>query len=152
MAVLLAMTQLITEQANLQTPTFLLKRIGTSPAPWYAQQKHETGWGYEKPLAGIVKERFDILGKDFLSVAEAAHYCCLGLSQFASKAAPQLTAHDFCGKKVYRVADLRALMEKAPLWQRSLNAVNHTSSTGAKVDGSSVAHLVPYPNKRPRRC
>ena len=23
------------------------------------------------------QQRFDILGKDFLSVAEAAHYCCL---------------------------------------------------------------------------
>ena len=94
------------------------------------------------------KIRFDILGKDFLSVAEAAHYCCVSLSTFTRKVEPQLVVHDFFGKKVYRLDDLRGLMEKAPLWQRSTRGNNRTSSTGETVDASSVAHLVPYPETK----
>lgn len=59
-------------------------------------------------------------------------------SHFAPKVEPQVVVHDFFGKKVYRVAVLLGLMEKAPLWQRSTSGRSRTSSTDAKVDASSA--------------
>ena len=94
------------------------------------------------------KPRFDILGKIVLSKPEAAHYCCLSIDQFHRKAAPNLTAYDVCGKKVYRVADLKEFVEQAPVWQRSISAVKPGYSTGGRVTARSVAHLVPYANQR----
>ena len=58
-------------------------------------------------------------GKDYLTQAEAAAYCCVSLRQFTSKA-PEvgLFPFKFMGKLVYRKEDLQKAMEDAR-WQQS---------------------------------
>jgi len=46
--------------------------------------------------------RFDIRGKDWLTVDEAAHYCGVSISQFKTKAREyDLDPREFMGKKLY---------------------------------------------------
>jgi hypothetical protein len=48
---------------------------------------------------------FDLRGKDWLTEAEAAHYCGVSLTQFA-KHSRQFKARRFLGKKLYSRAEL----------------------------------------------
>ncbi|MEW6169282.1 MAG: hypothetical protein AB1651_16545 [Pseudomonadota bacterium] len=57
---------------------------------------------------------FDIAGKDFLTVEEAAHYACVSYSQFRAKAREYgLRPFPWMGKTVYRKDDIRRAMERA---------------------------------------
>lgn len=56
----------------------------------------------------------NLLGKDFFSEAEAAHYCCVSLSQFRERAAQHgIVSIWFMGKKLYRREDLQRAIERA---------------------------------------
>jgi len=56
----------------------------------------------------------NLLGKDFFSEAEAAHYCCVSLSQFRERAPEyNIVATWFMGKKLYRREDLQRAIERA---------------------------------------
>jgi hypothetical protein len=63
------------------------------------------------------KAELNIVGKDYLTEDEAAHYCCVSYSQFRRCAQEySLQPRTFMGKKVYRKTDLQRAMEA--LWQR----------------------------------
>lgn len=70
----------------------------------------------------------NIAGKDYLTIPEAAHYCCVSVSQFR-KLAPRIGVFpfEFMGKVVYRKADLRLAMESAA--NRQIENVSTASLT-----------------------
>lgn len=60
----------------------------------------------------------NLLGKDYLTEEEAAHYCCVSFSQFRKRVAEYgIVPGTFMGKKVYRRDDLKKAIEKS--WQPS---------------------------------
>lgn len=62
----------------------------------------------------------DLRGKDYLAEKEAAHYCCVSITQFRSKMTEYCIAPlVFMGKKVYRRHDLQQAIEHGRGWQRS---------------------------------
>jgi hypothetical protein len=58
---------------------------------------------------------FDLRGKDWLTEAEAAHYCGVSLTQFA-KHLRQFKARRFLGKKLYSRAELFDAIAMAEPW------------------------------------
>jgi hypothetical protein len=58
---------------------------------------------------------FDLRGKDWLTEAEAAHYCGVSLRQFQEHAR-QFNARRFMGKKLYSRIELFDAIGRAPLW------------------------------------
>ena len=73
---------------------------------------------------------FDLRGKDWLTEAEAAHYCGVCLTQFAKAKFP---ARRFLGKKLYSRALLDESIAASPEWQPSTNAKVSGISTGVKM-------------------
>ena len=67
---------------------------------------------------------------DYLTTEDAAAYCRVSLSQF-KKHAPALCIRPFTfmGKKVYRKADLKSVMERA--WQQSTSGASPGISAGS---------------------
>ncbi|MFC4819200.1 hypothetical protein [Dokdonella ginsengisoli] len=63
---------------------------------------------------------FNLLGKDYLTEAEAAHYCCVSLSHFQQStdtlAEAGVRARRNLGKKVFLRAELSRMIENAPTW------------------------------------
>jgi hypothetical protein len=56
----------------------------------------------------------NLLGKDYFTEQEAAHYCCVSLSQFRKRMTEfSIVPGVFMGKKVYRRADLSKAMERS---------------------------------------
>ncbi|NMT33769.1 hypothetical protein HGQ62_03780 [Stenotrophomonas maltophilia] len=75
--------------------------------------------------------RFDIRGKDWLTVDEAAHYCGVSVSQFNAKAGEyDLSPRQFMGKKLY---------EKNELYR----AIYSSSDWGSKVAAGASPSIVP---------
>ena len=61
--------------------------------------------------------RFDLAGKDWLTVEEAAHYCGVSTSQFNAKTAEYgLEPRRFMGKKLYEKAALYRSISDAKEW------------------------------------
>lgn len=61
----------------------------------------------------------DLAGKDYFTVAEAAHYCGCSLSQFKAKIkGTPLQPGRMFGKTLYRRSDLQKLIEETA-WQPS---------------------------------
>lgn len=77
----------------------------------------------------------DLRGKDYFSVVEAAHYCCVSPDHFAKQESALrdmgIEPLRVMGKKVYRRADLAQFIEKSPEWQRCASAKKAGISTGA---------------------
>lgn len=60
-------------------------------------------------------EEFHLSGKDYLTEKEAAHYCCVSVSQLRAKG-PEIGIvpfRRFLGKNIYRRADLAHAIERA---------------------------------------
>lgn len=58
------------------------------------------------------KELINLLGKDYLTVIEAAHYAGVSVAQFnRHRKAYGITPRRFMGKVLYRKADLQAAIE-----------------------------------------
>ena len=64
----------------------------------------------------MTEKEFDLRGKDFFSELEAAHYCCVSLSQFRKNFGKyNIAPSTFMGKRIYRRDDLKRAMENQ--WQ-----------------------------------
>jgi hypothetical protein len=85
---------------------------------------------------------FDLRGKDWLTEAEAAHYCGVSLRQFQDHAR-RFRARRFMGKKLYSKAELFDAINQAPLWHDPKPLVS--SLLSGRLSG---ARLRPY---RPRK-
>ncbi|WP_414539284.1 hypothetical protein [Stenotrophomonas forensis] len=65
-------------------------------------------------------EKLDIVGKDWLTVDEAAHYCGVSRSQFDSNIADySIEPRNFMGKKLYEKAALYSAIYGSRQWSRS---------------------------------
>lgn len=72
---------------------------------------------------------FNLLGKDYLTTDEAAHYACVSSSQFRGRAREYgIEPIEFMGKKLYRKTDIQRAIENE--WRRSPFAAATTSSIG----------------------
>ena len=81
----------------------------------------------------------DLRGKDYLTIAEAAHFCGVSESQFREKAPRYgLTPRKFMGKVLYRRADLKEAIESA--WRQSENAGKHGIFVGRKMAILAKSH------------
>jgi hypothetical protein len=59
-----------------------------------------------------VDHQFYLSGKEHLTEPEAAHYCCVSLSQFKKKHLDYgIGSRRFIGKKIYRRSDLETAIE-----------------------------------------
>jgi len=82
----------------------------------------------------------DILGKDYLTRDEAAHYACLSLRKWdEARREYGIAAIPWAGKLVYRKADIQRAIENA--WQRSGGAGGAGYSSGAKAAGGAARVL-----------
>jgi hypothetical protein len=94
----------------------------------------------------------DLSGLDFLTEADAATYSRVSLSHFRKNLpALNLKAKRFLGRKLYRKSDLKKKIEEAPEWQQSIKEMEDTTSIGLNQVNNSVAHLVPYPEDKPKK-
>ena len=75
---------------------------------------------------------FDLRGKDWLSEAQAAHYCGVSLTQFRRNHA-QFKVRRFMGKRIYSRAELFDAIERAEPWLRSTREEPSTISTGERT-------------------
>jgi len=81
--------------------------------------------------------QFNLLGKDWLTVIEAAHYCGVHPDTFAKRADEYgLHPRNFMGKKLYEKAELYRAIHQAPLWHGS-------SSVGEALRPMSMGWLGP---------
>lgn len=70
--------------------------------------------------------KFNLLGKDWLTVREAAHYCGVHEDTFAKKASEyELHPRNFMGKKLYEKAELYRVIHESPPW----HGVDFTTSS-----------------------
>lgn len=68
-------------------------------------------------------KEFNLLGKDYFTLREAAHYCSVSESQFnAHSRSLGIQSTTFMGKRVFRRKDLQRAIEEKFQWQVSLNA------------------------------
>lgn len=86
----------------------------------------------------------NIMGKDWLTVEEAAFYCGVSVAQFNAKAPDLgLAPRNFMGKKLYEKAALYRSISGSSQWQRSPSTgatVSHIS-TGARPAGAVASPL-----------
>ncbi|NII75180.1 hypothetical protein FHW84_003778 [Dyella sp. SG562] len=81
--------------------------------------------------------QFNLLGKDWLTVIEAAHYCGVHPDTFAKRANEYgLHPRNFMGKKLYEKAELYRAIYQSPLWHGS-------SSVGGALPPMSMERLGP---------
>src|SRR5258706_2837302 len=79
----------------------------------------------------------NILGKDYLTQEEAAHYCCMSLRQFQEVSAGYgIRCGRFGGKLLYRRADLQGAIERE--WRAYEKLTAPTSSTGTTRKGKGT--------------
>jgi hypothetical protein len=83
---------------------------------------------------------FDLRGKDWLTEAEAAHYCGVSLRQFQDHARA-FNARRFMGKKLYSRAELFDAVQAAPLWYAPLKPYVPQPSLSGHVDPKIMARL-----------
>ena len=61
----------------------------------------------------------NLAGKDYFTIAEAAHYCCVSESHFCRNVrAAGLLPGKLWGKLIYRRSDLARMIEQQTLWPR----------------------------------
>jgi len=88
------------------------------------------------PAPVIVEHAISLLGKDYFTQTEAAHYCGMSISQFRAIAPSEgIVPAKFGGKLLYRRVDLQRAIERA--WQLYDKLQVHGSSTGASRMGSA---------------
>ncbi|WP_414615157.1 hypothetical protein [Stenotrophomonas pavanii] len=90
-------------------------------------------------------EKLDIVGKDWLTVDEAAHYCGVSRSQFDSNIADYgIEPRNFMGRKLYEKAALYSAIYGSKQWSRSQSsgAMAPRTSTGGKAASEAASPLV----------
>ncbi|AKC78020.1 hypothetical protein XB05_04105 [Xanthomonas arboricola] len=104
-------------------------------------------------------EPLNLAGKDWLNVAEAAHYCGVSESQSRKNAlAYGLAPRRFMGKQLYERSALYAAIHGAHQWQQSHStgaAIAHTSTgdrlesgTGSPSAASALMRLKKYEQRK----
>ncbi len=82
------------------------------------------------------KLHLNLLGKDYLTQDEAAHYCCMCTRQFQRIAQSEnIWPASFGGKLIYRRADLLRAMEGK--WQDLEELTGLGSWTGARLESAN---------------
>src|SRR5215467_14371388 len=98
-------------------------------------------------------EGLNLLGKDYFSEEEAAHYSCVTLEKFREQAALYgIRPSRFMNKRVYRRADIAAAIERG--WQPSGSEEAPGFSTGTRTASVSARHSARrdlYPGARRTR-
>src|SRR6266849_10308416 len=83
------------------------------------------------------KRDLNLLGKDYFTVDEAAHYACVSSSQFREHATKKgIFPFPWMGKHVYRKVDVQRVMEEEA-WQHYDGGGSRMSLTGATRKGST---------------
>jgi hypothetical protein len=94
--------------------------------------------------------RFDLAGKDWLTVEEAAYYCGVSISQFNTKAAGySLTPRNFMGKKLYEKAALYRAIHEASQWGQ-VRLTGYASEPQSPGVAAAFAKLARYESRRGR--
>jgi len=94
--------------------------------------------------------RFDLAGKDWLTVEEAAHYCGVSTSQFNAKAAEySLQPRNFIGKKLYEKPALYRAIHGASQWNREPPR-GYASIPESPGVAAAAAKLARYEKRRGR--
>jgi hypothetical protein len=94
--------------------------------------------------------RFDLAGKDWLTVEEAAHYCGVSISQFNTKAAGySLTPRNFMGKKLYEKAALYRAIHGASQWGQ-VSLTGYAAEPQSPGVAAALAKLARYERRRGR--
>lgn len=71
----------------------------------------------------MTKSDLNLLGKDYFTREEAAHYCCVSLSKFTEQhRCYGLLPFRFMGRVVFRKADIQQAMENQ--WERYTGSPN----------------------------
>jgi len=99
-------------------------------------------------------EDLNLSGKDWLTVDEAAFYCCVSVSQFYARAKEyNLEPREFMGKKLYEKAALYQAIFSAQKWPKSQSTGGATSptSTGARAVREAGSPSVASAHERLRR-
>ncbi|MFG6110646.1 hypothetical protein [Stenotrophomonas nematodicola] len=92
--------------------------------------------------------RFDLSGKDWLTVEEAAHYCGVSRSQFDSKIAEYgIEPRNFMGKKLYEKAGLHRAIHDASPWARTATS-GLAPAPSSPGPSEALARLARYERKR----
>ena len=82
---------------------------------------------------------FDLRGKDYLSQAEAGHYCCLSPNAFRDWSRVKgIQCGRIGGKLLYRRSDLTRAIENN--WRPSLKPVKGGISTGTRKTAHAGAN------------
>ena len=80
---------------------------------------------------------------DYLTTQDAADYCRVSLSQFKEHApALCIRPFTFMGKRVYRKADLKSVMERA--WQQSISGASPGTLAGSIVEVGTAKVSAPF--------
>ena len=57
-----------------------------------------------------------LASKDYLTVPEAAEYACISVSHWRARVQPEFPPGEFCGKLIYRKADVARYIEMKVRW------------------------------------
>ncbi|MBE5272203.1 hypothetical protein [Stenotrophomonas sp. B2] len=96
--------------------------------------------------------RLDILGKDWLTADEAAHYCGVSVSQFNAHAHEyDLDPRKFMGKKLYAKAALYQAIYGAKAWTRPSSTSAPTLAATSPEMKEALARLRRYDERKGKR-
>ena len=94
--------------------------------------------------------QFNLLGKDWLTALEAAHYCGVHEDTFAKRANEYgLHPRNFMGKKLYEKAELYRAICQSPLWHGS--SLSRSPALPFSMAGTGVSQSVEEALKKLRQ-
>lgn len=95
--------------------------------------------------------RFDLSGKDWLTVDEAAHYCGVSRSQFDARAPDYgLQPRNFMGKKLYEKSQLYQAILSATGWGGAPTTTSPASALGYSPAVTAALNKLSNPTKQRR--
>lgn len=93
----------------------------------------------------------NLSGKDYLTMAEAAHYACVSERQFRKLAREHgLAPFHWMGKKVYAKCDIKAQMDRA--WQGNTVEAESGGSPGQPLRVGSASLLALKTSGKRKSC
>ncbi|HIE5355880.1 TPA: hypothetical protein ACXNP2_002491 [Stenotrophomonas maltophilia] len=116
----------------------------------------ETGISVQDEIKTLCQQlavlRLDILGKDWLTADEAAHYCGVSVSQFNARAHEyDLDPRKFMGKKLYAKAALYQAIYGAKAWTRPSSTSAPTLAATSPEVKEALARLRRYDERKGNR-
>ncbi|SFR87796.1 hypothetical protein SAMN04487782_1534 [Stenotrophomonas maltophilia] len=112
----------------------------------------ETGISLQDEIKNLRQQlavlRFDIRGKDWLTVDEAAHYCGVSSRQFRRNALEiGLVPRNFMGKQLYEKNELYKAIENSGSWKSRETAGASLIPTSPQME-EALARLRRYDQRR----